>query len=66
MITKSQCREWIDALRSGKYKQGRTELHGVIDGEEGFAAVVFLGEVCLSFPREERVVEILVPLRLTP
>ena len=46
MITKSQCREWIDALRSGKYKQGRTELHGVIDGEDRYC--------CLGVARELR------------
>lgn len=34
---------WVEALRSGKYKQGKNYLHRVIDGENRFCC---LGVLC--------------------
>lgn len=36
-------REWIDALRSGAYRQGRRALHTVIDQQDEFCC---LGVLC--------------------
>ena len=42
-------KKWIEALRSGKYKQGLSRLHTVIDGESKFCC---LGVACDLY-REE-------------
>lgn len=44
-ITKKQKQEWIEALRSGKYKQGRSQLKRTEGSCEQFCCLGVLGDI---------------------